>query len=241
MNKIDLAGRRAIVTGGAGGIGAAIVERLEQSGARVAVWDVKPGAEAPGRLRRVVDITDEAAVAGAMAEVLEAFGGLDILVNAAGITGPTGALEDYALADWRRIVDINLTGSFLVTRAAIAPMKAGGYGRIVCFASIAGKEGNPFMAAYSASKAGIIAMVRCLGRELAETGVTANCIAPGQIATDILKQMSPESVEFFRSKIPMKRVGEPSEVAALTAWLASAECSFSTGAVYDISGGRAVS
>ncbi|PWR21003.1 SDR family oxidoreductase [Zavarzinia compransoris] len=240
MNRIDLAGRFAIVTGGAGGIGAAIVERLEQSGARVAVWDVRQGAEAPGRLRRIVDITDEEAVSAAMAEAVAAFGALDILVNAAGITGPTGALEDYTLADWRRIVDINLTGSFLATRAAIPAMKAKGYGRIVCIASIAGKEGNPYMAAYSASKAGIIAMVRCLGRELAETGILANAIAPGQIATDILKQMSPESVDFFRSKIPLKRVGEPSEVAALTAWLASADCSFSTGAVYDISGGRAV-
>ena len=240
MNSIDLNGRTAVVTGGAGGIGRAIAERLLASGCRVAIWDLSVTAGArDGFVFQQVDVIDEAAVAAAAARAEEVLGGIDILVNNAGITGPTELLERYDYAAWKRTVAVNLDSAFLCSRAVIAGMRARAYGRIVNIASVAGKEANPTMAAYSAAKAGVISLTKALGRELAQTGILVNCVTPGLIGTELLKQMSPEAVAASRSKIPVNRVGEPKEVAAMVAWLCSAECSFTTGAAFDISGGRA--
>ena len=240
MNSIDLNGRAAVVTGGAGGIGRAIAERLLASGCRVSIWDLSVTAgERDGFVFQQVDVVDEAAVAAAAARAEEVLGGIDILVNNAGITGPTELLERYDYAAWKRTVAVNLDSVFLCSRAVIAGMRARAYGRIVNIASVAGKEANPTMAAYSAAKAGVISLTKALGRELAETGILINCVTPGLIGTELLKQMSPEAVAASRSKIPVNRVGEPKEVAAMVAWLCSAECSFTTGAAFDISGGRA--
>ncbi len=239
LNTIDLNGRGAVVTGGAGGIGRAIAERLAASGCRVAIWDLNvEEGERDGFLFQTVDVTDEAAVAAATARAEAALGGIDILVNNAGITGPTALLEFYDYAAWRRTVEVNLYSVFLCSRAVIPGMRGRAYGRIVNIASVAGKEANPTMSAYSAAKAGVICLTKALGRELAETGILVNCVTPGLIGTELLKQMSPEAVAASRSKIPVNRVGEPKEVAALVAWLCSQECSFSTGAAFDISGGR---
>ncbi|MFG1300611.1 SDR family NAD(P)-dependent oxidoreductase [Xanthobacter sp. V3C-3] len=240
MNSIDLNGRTAVVTGGAGGIGRAIAERLLASGCRVSIWDLNVTAgERDGFVFQQVDVIDEAAVAAAAARAEEVLGGIDILVNNAGITGPTELLERYDYAAWKRTVTVNLDSVFLCSRAVIAGMRARAYGRIVNIASVAGKEANPTMAAYSAAKAGVIGLTKALGRELAETGILVNCVTPGLIGTELLKQMSPEAVAASRSKIPVNRVGEPKEVAAMVAWLCSSECSFTTGAAFDISGGRA--
>ncbi|MFG1343529.1 SDR family NAD(P)-dependent oxidoreductase [Xanthobacter autotrophicus DSM 431] len=240
MNTIDLNGRTAVVTGGAGGIGRAIADRLLASGCRVAVWDLNVTAgEREGLVFQQVDVIDEVAVTGAAARAEEVLGGIDILVNNAGITGPTELLERYDYAAWRRTVAVNLDSVFLCSRAVIAGMRARAYGRIVNIASVAGKEANPTMAAYSAAKAGVIGLTKALGRELAETGILVNCVTPGLIGTELLKQMSPEAVAASRSKIPVNRVGEPREVAAMVAWLCSSDCSFTTGAAFDISGGRA--
>ena len=240
MNSIDLNGRTAVVTGGAGGIGRAIAERLLASGCRVSIWDLNVTAgERDGFVFQQVDVIDEAAVAAAAARAEEVLGGIDILVNNAGITGPTELLERYDYAAWKRTVTVNLDSVFLCSRAVIAGMRARAYGRIVNIASVAGKEANPTMAAYSAAKAGVIGLTKALGRELAETGILVNCVTPGLIGTELLKQMSPEAVAASRSKIPVNRVGEPKEVAAMVAWLCSSDCSFTTGAAFDISGGRA--
>lgn len=240
MNSIDLNGRTAVVTGGAGGIGRAIAERLLASGCRVSIWDLNVTAgERDGFAFQQVDVVNEAAVAAAAARTEDVLGGIDILVNNAGITGPTELLERYDYAAWKRTVTVNLDSVFLCSRAVIAGMRARAYGRIVNIASVAGKEANPTMAAYSAAKAGVIGLTKALGRELAETGILVNCVTPGLIGTELLKQMSPEAVAASRSKIPVNRVGEPKEVAAMVAWLCSAECSFTTGAAFDISGGRA--
>ncbi len=239
MNQIDLNGRTAVVTGGAGGIGRAIAERLSASGCRVAIWDlnVETGVR-EDVLFQQVDVIDEAGVARAAAATLATLGTIDILVNNAGITGPTQPLETYDYAAWKRTVEVNLCSVFLCSRAVIPGMTARGHGRIVNIASVAGKEGNPAMSAYSAPKAGVIPLAKGLARELAETGILVNCVTPGLIGTELLKQMSPEAVAMSRSKIPVNRIGEPREVAALVAWLCSDECSFSTGAAFDISGGR---
>lgn len=240
MNTIDLNGRTAVVTGGAGGIGRAIADRLLASGCRVAVWDLNVTAgEREGLVFQQVDVIDEVAVTKAAARAEEVLGGIDILVNNAGITGPTELLERYDYAAWRRTVAVNLDSVFLCSRAVVAGMRARAYGRIVNIASVAGKEANPTMAAYSAAKAGVIGLTKALGRELAETGILVNCVTPGLIGTELLKQMSPEAVAASRSKIPVNRVGEPREVAAMVAWLCSSDCSFTTGAAFDISGGRA--
>jgi NAD(P)-dependent dehydrogenase (short-subunit alcohol dehydrogenase family) len=248
MNRIDLAGRTAVVTGGARGIGYACAERLASSGARVALWDVDEKAlqsaaatlATPGGVvTHVVDITDETSVGAATEAVLGAFGKIDILVNNAGITGPNKTTWNYQPAEWRRVIDVDLTGAFLCARAIVPGMIDRGYGRIVNVASVAGKEGNPNAPAYSAAKAGLIGLTKSLGKELATTGVMVNCITPAAARTDLFSQMTEEHIAYMLSKIPMNRFVESAEIAALVAFLCSEECSFSTGAVFDISGGRA--
>jgi 3-oxoacyl-[acyl-carrier protein] reductase len=248
MNRIDLDGRVAVVTGGAQGIGFAAVERYLASGATVAIWDrdaagidrALAAAKAGGCLSgAVVDVTDAGQVAEAAQQVLATHGKVDILLNNAGIAGPSMKTWEYTDADWRAVVDLNLTGVFNCCRALIPAMLAAGYGRIVSIASIAGKEGNPNACAYSATKAGVIGLTKSLGKELAQTGVIANCVTPAAIRTAIFEQISQHHIDYMLSKIPMGRFGLVEEAAALIAWLSSEDCSFSTGAVFDLSGGRA--
>ena len=217
---------------------------MAKSGARVAVWDrarLEKGskAEAAGATLIAADVSDPDAVARALAETESRVGPVDILVNSAAIGGVNTTVAQYPLDEWRAVMDVNLTGTFLTCRAVAPGMEKRGYGRIVNIASIAGKEGNPNACAYSASKAGVIALTKSLGKELATTGVCVNCIAPAVIETEMLEQSTKEHIAYMVSKIPMGRLGQVDEVAALVCWLASAECSFSTGAVFDISGGRA--
>ena len=243
MNRIDLAGRTAIVTGAVKGIGRAITAHLQAAGAQVIAWDIDAdGLAAMADTvagNAVVDIADGGQVRAAMETALNAHGRLDILINNAGIVGPPTAALAYPEDAWRQVVDIDLTGTFLCCQAVAPQMVAAGYGRIVNIASIAGKEGTPMLAAYSAAKAGVIAFTKVLGRELAETGVIANCVAPAAIETDMAHNQDPEVLRLMIEKNPMKRLGTVDEVARMTAWLASADCSFSTGAVFDLSGGRA--
>jgi NAD(P)-dependent dehydrogenase (short-subunit alcohol dehydrogenase family) len=248
MNQIDLKGRRAAVTGGARGIGFAIAERLVASGAAVAVWDrdldaANAAAAALGgggkAIAVAVDQTDDAAVADATARTVAALGGIDILVNNAGITGGNMKVWEYSPEEWRQVIDVNLVGPFLCCRNVVPVMLKTGYGRIVSIASVAGKEGNPNASHYSASKAGVISLTKSLGKELAGTGIRVNAVTPAAVETDIFKQMTQAHIDFMLSKIPMARFGRVEEIAALVAWLASEDCSFSTGATFDISGGRA--
>src|SRR5258706_5219805 len=247
MNQLDLKGRNAIVTGGAAGIGFAIAQRLAASGARVSLWDrdEKTIAESartlgsPAHTARL-DVSDELQVQRALAETLAEFRRVDVLVCSAGITGPNLATWDYPVADWKQVLDINLTGVFLCNKAVVAPMKSRDYGRIVNIASIAGKEGNPNASAYSASKAGVISLTKSLGKELAKTGIRVNCVTPAAVKTGMFGQMTQAHIDFMLSKIPMGRFGPAEAIAALAAWLCTEECSFSTGAVFDLSGGRAV-
>ena len=247
MNKLDLRGRTAIVTGGAAGIGFAIAQRLVQSGGHVCVWDrdektLTESAKALGALTSTakVDVSQEASVAAALAETLKRYPKIDALVCSAGITGPNTTVADYPLADWKQVLDINLTGVFLCNRALIAHMTKNDYGRIVNIASIAGKEGNPNASAYSASKAGVISLTKSLGKEVAKTGIRVNCVTPAAVKTGMFSQMTQAHIDFMLSKIPMGRFGQVEEIAALVAWLCTEDCSFSTGAVFDLSGGRAV-
>jgi len=248
MNQIDLNGRVAIVTGGAQGIGFATAQRFLQSGAKVVLWDVDAARldaavqalAAHGSVSAdTVELTDDVAVAGATAAVVARHGRIDILVNNAGITGgnaPTWALEP---AVWRRVVEVNLIAPFLTCRAVVPRMLANGYGRIVNIASVAGKEGNPNASHYSASKAGLIGLTKSLGKELASQGVLVNAVSPAAARTAIFDQMTPAHIQFMLSKIPMGRFLEVDQAAAMIAWLASEDCAFSTGAVFDLSGGRA--
>lgn len=249
MNQIDLLGRVAIVTGGARGIGYAAAERMLRSGAELCLWDIDAdrlavAQNALGALGRVttsvVQLTDEASVEQATAQVVERHGKIDILVNNAGITGGNGKLWELDTEIWRRVVDVNLVGPFLTCKAVVPHMLGNGWGRIVNIASIAGKDGNPNASHYSASKAGLIGLTKSLGKELASSGVLVNCITPAAARTEIFDQMKQEHIDFMLSKIPMNRFLAVDEAAAMIAWLASADCAFSTGAVFDISGGRAV-
>jgi 3-oxoacyl-[acyl-carrier protein] reductase len=247
MNTLDLKNRTAIVTGGAAGIGFAIAQRLAVSGARVSLWDrdeksVAESARALGTSTHTarLDVSDEAQVKRAFDETVKALGRVDAMVCSAGITGPNTVTWEYPVADWKQVLDINLTGVFLCNKAAIPHMKANDYGRIVNIASIAGKEGNPNASAYSASKAGVISLTKSLGKEVAKTGIRVNCVTPAAVKTGMFSQMTQAHIDFMLSKIPMGRFGQVEEIAALVAWLCTEDCSFSTGAVFDRSGGRAV-
>jgi 2-dehydro-3-deoxy-L-rhamnonate dehydrogenase (NAD+) len=248
MNQIDLQGKSAVVTGAARGIGYAIAERLVRSGAQVSIWDVDPdgGAEAALELSKLggmhvahVEITSDDSVRKATERTVDAFGRIDILVNNAGIAGSTAKLWELPVEEWRRVVEVDLIGPYLCCRHVVPVMLKGGYGRIVNLASIAGKEGNPNASHYSAAKAGVIALTKSLGKELAQSGICVNCITPAVIETDILKQVGQTHIDYMLSKIPMGRFGQKDEAAGLAAWLCSQECSFTTGAVFDLSGGRA--
>ena len=244
MNQYDRAGRVAVITGGAQGIGFAVAERLAASGARVAIWDrdealAQRSAGALDGLARGLDVTDADAVAQAASQVAAELGPIAILVTSAGIAGANGRVVDYDPAEWRRVLEVNLTGTFLCCRAVLPQMQAAGYGRIVTIASIAGKEGNPNAGAYSASKAGVIALTKSLGKEHAGENIAINCVTPAAARTRIFDQLSEEFIAYMLSKIPRGRFLELSEAASLIAWLCSEENSFSTGAVFDLSGGRA--
>ena len=247
-NKIDLSARHAVVTGGAQGIGRAIVDRFLKSGASVAIWDrdvglaKKTASELQNRGRVEVfatDVTNYSDVERARDDTVKAFGRIDILVNNAGIAGPNVKTWDYPLDAWRSVLSINLDGPFHCCRAVAPVMVAQNYGRIVNIASIAGKEGNPNAPAYSASKAGVIALTKSLGKELVSYDISVNCITPAAAKTAIFEQMTQEHIDFMLSKIPRGRFVTVEEIAALAAFCASADCSFTTGAVFDISGGRA--
>ena len=246
MNQLDFAKRKAIVTGGAAGIGFAIAQRLAASGATIALWDrdatalARAGAAlGRGTLTQTVDVADADAVARAAQDAERALGAIDALVCSAGITGPNTTTWEYPLDAWRQVVDVNLNGLFYCNRAVVPFMLKRDYGRIVNIASVAGKEGNPNAPAYSASKAGVIGLTKSLGKELAKTGIRVNCVTPAAVRTAIFDQMTQQHIDFMLSKIPMGRFGGVDEIAALVCWLASEECSFSTGAVFDLSGGRA--
>ena len=234
-------GRTAIVTGGASGIGAGVARRLAAEGARLSLWDMDAATLAKSGAKHTValDITDPDAVHKAAADTAAALGKIDILVTSAGVTGPNHPTWEYPVAAWDRVIDINLKGVFYSNRAVVPFMQTNGYGRIVNIASIAGKEGNPNASAYSASKAGVIGLTKSLGKELAASEIRVNCVTPAAVRTPIFEQMTQQQVDWMLSKIPIARFGEIDEVASLILWLASEECSFSTGGVFDVSGGRA--
>ena len=245
MNRIDLEGRVAVVTGAARGIGCAIADRLSASGARVAIWDID-GEAAKNTAASIInavdftaDVTDPTSIDAALAATTAQIGPPDILVNNAGITGPNHPLDQYPIDEWRRVIEIDLMGVFYCCRAVVPVMRRRNRGHIVNIASIAGKEGNPNASAYSASKAGVIGLTKSLGKELATTGVLVNCVAPAVVKTELFSQMTEQHIQFMLSKIPMNRFGEVEEVAEMVAWLASPLCTFATGAAFDLSGGRA--
>ena len=259
MNQIDLKGRVAVITGGAQGIGYATAERMLRSGASVLLWDrdaallaqarqslaaqaCAPGSATAGHGRvdtALLELTDAAAVGAAAAAAVAAHGRIDILVNNAGITGGNAPTWELDPDVWRSVIEVNLIAPYLTCRAVVPQMLKQGYGRIVNIASVAGKEGNPNASHYSASKAGLIALTKSLGKELATRGILVNAVAPAAARTAIFDQMAPQHIDYMLSKIPMARFVEPAEIAAMVCWLASEDCSFSTGSVFDISGGRA--
>ncbi len=234
-------GRVAIVTGGVSGIGAGIAARLASEGARLSLWDMDAERLALAGAAHVValDVTDPDAVQRAADATEAALGKIDILVTSAGITGPNHTTWDYPVAAWDRVIDVNLKGVFYCNRAVVPAMQRNGYGRIVNIASIAGKEGNPNASAYSASKAGVIGLTKALGKELAASEIRVNCVTPAAVKTPLFSQMTQQQIDWMLSKIPIGRFGEIEEVASMVCWLSSEECGFSTGAVFDISGGRA--
>jgi NAD(P)-dependent dehydrogenase (short-subunit alcohol dehydrogenase family) len=248
VNQIDLEGKRAVITGGGQGIGLAVAERLLLSGAAVSLWDVDQallettmaGLEGRGTVHTVaVDVTDLTAVEDALDQANSALGGIDILIPNAGIAGPSFKTWEYPPEAWRQVVDIDLNGVFYCCRAVVPQMIAQNYGRICMTASIAGKEGNPNAAPYSAAKAGVIALTKSLGKELAGYDIAVNCITPAAARTRIFEQISQEHIDYMLSKIPRNRFLEVEEIGAMVAWLVSAENSFTTAAVFDLSGGRA--
>jgi NAD(P)-dependent dehydrogenase (short-subunit alcohol dehydrogenase family) len=248
MNQVDLRGRVGVVTGGARGIGYAVAERMLRSGAAVVIWDVdsarlQAATTSLSELGRVtgvaLELTEEHRVRAAAHGVVESYGQFDILVNNAGITGGNAPTWELDPSVWRRVIEVNLTAPYLTCRAAVPAMLRNGYGRIVNVASIAGKEGNPNASHYSASKAGLIALTKSLGKELATKNILVNCVTPAAAKTEIFAQMTTDHVQYMLSKIPMNRFVEPEEIAAIICWLVSEECSFATGAVFDVSGGRA--
>ena len=245
MNQLDLKDRHAVITGGAAGLGLAIAQRFIASGASVTLWDCDASALSAAQAAlgeradtQLVDVTVQASVASAAQNTLARHAAVDALVNSAGITGPNMKLWDYPDEDWLRVMQVNLHGLFFCCKALVPHMRARNFGRIVNIASVAGKDGNPNASAYSASKAAVIALTKSLGKELADTQVLVNCVTPAAVQTAMFAQMSPEHIAFMLSKIPMGRFGTVQEVAAMVAWLCTPECSFSTGAVFDLSGGR---
>jgi len=248
MNQIDLNGRTAVITGGARGIGFAVAQRALRSGAEVCLWDVDAA-----RLERsqrelselgtvsvvAVDLVDDAAVEAAAASTFERHGSIDILVNSAGITGGNGATWELDPKVWRHVIEVNLIGSYLTCRAVVPRMLERGYGRIVNIASVAGKEGNPNASHYSASKSGLIGLTKSLGKELATRNILVNAVTPAACKTEIFDSMSQQHIDYMLAKIPMNRFLMPDEAASLILWLASEDCAFSTGSVFDLSGGRA--
>ena len=245
MNQLDMKGRHAVITGGATGLGYAIAQRMLASGASVTLWDrdaqaltkacAASGSQAHGV---TVDVAEHASVVAAVGQTLTQSPAIDALVNCAGITGPNTKVWSYPVADWQQVMQVNLNGLFYCCREITPHMRERNYGRIVNIASVAGKDGNPNASAYSASKAAVMALTKSLGKELADTGIRVNCVTPAAVKTAIFDQMTPEHIAFMLSKIPMGRFGTPEEVAAMVSWLCTEDCSFSTGAVFDLSGGR---
>jgi 3-oxoacyl-[acyl-carrier protein] reductase len=245
MNQLDMKGRHAVITGGATGLGYAIAQRMLASGASVTLWDrdtsalSKACAELGSQAHGVtMDVGDHASVVAAVSQTLKQSPAIDALVNCAGITGPNTKVWSYPVADWQQVMQVNLNGLFYCCREVTPHMRERNYGRIVNIASVAGKDGNPNASAYSASKAAVMALTKSLGKELADTGIRVNCVTPAAVKTAIFDQMTPEHIAFMLSKIPMGRFGTPEEVASMVSWLCTEDCSFSTGAVFDLSGGR---
>jgi len=246
MNKLDMAGRGAVVTGGASGIGYAIAQRLAVSGASVAIWDMSADLDAKakslGSGKHVgikVDVTKIAEVEAAMKASIAALGKVDAMVNSAGVAGKNATVAEYPIDEWLRVMDINLNGVFYCCRTVAPHMVANKYGRIVNIASVAGKEGNPKASAYSASKAAVIGLTKSLGKELATNGITVNCVTPAAVKTPIFDQVEQFHIDYMLSKIPMGRFGGVDEIAAMVAWMCTEDCSFTTGGTFDLSGGRA--
>jgi len=243
MNSYDFKNQVAVVTGGANGIGFSVAERLSKSGASVKIWDLdleaaQTAAETINADAVQCDITDWLSVQNATETSINGSEKIDILVNSAGIAGPNDTVVDYDNKAWDRIISVNLTGTYYVNKAVVPHMKANGYGRIVNIASVAGKDGNPNASAYSASKAGVIALTKSLGKELADSNIAVNCVTPAAARTAIFDQMSQEHIDYMLSKIPRGRFVEVKEISSMIAWMVSAENSFTTGAVFDLSGGR---
>ena len=243
MNSYDFKNQVAVVTGGANGIGFSVAERLSKSGASVKIWDLdieaaQTAAETINAEAVECDITDWISVQNATETSINGSEKIDILVNSAGIAGPNDTVIDYDNKAWDRIISVNLTGTYYVNKAVVPHMKANGYGRIVNIASVAGKDGNPNASAYSASKAGVIALTKSLGKELADSNIAVNCVTPAAARTAIFDQMSQEHIDYMLSKIPRGRFVEVKEISSMIAWMASSENSFTTGAVFDLSGGR---
>jgi 3-oxoacyl-[acyl-carrier protein] reductase len=244
MNKLDLKDRVAVITGGSGGLGIAIAQRFADSGAKVVLWDVNADAlgtaatKVGAALTARVDVTSQGSIADAAREAEAKLGAIDVLVNNAGINGAIGPVETYSSDVWRQVLEINLTGVFLCCREVIPYIRKVRNGRIVNLSSVGGKDGNPNQSAYSASKAGVMAFTKSLGKELADSEIRVNCVTPAAIESDMFYKMTQQQQKFVLDKIPMRRLGRPEEVAALVAWLATEDCSFSTGATFDLSGGR---
>ena len=245
MNQLDFKGRHAIVTGGATGLGYAIAERLVASGGTVTIWDrdaatmQRAVAQLGSAAQAVeVDVSRHASVLQAVEATRKQAARVDALVNSAGVAGPNAKTWEYPIDGWQQVIDVNLNGLFYCCREVVPMMRESGYGRIVNIASVAGKDGNPNASAYSASKAAVMALTKSLGKELADTQIRVNCVTPAAVKTAIFDQISEQHIQFMLSKIPMGRFGTPQEIAALVGWLCTEECSFSTGAVFDLSGGR---